>query len=74
MFNNKNNKMLSAKENFKEVIVNKKIKNSCGTYHYGQNVYNLNNPYETLESQRRTQINYNTINQSYPRYFNFMNH
>lgn len=61
-------------EGFKEIVFKKKTKSSCGRYHYAENMYNLNNPYETLEQQRTTQINYNTINQSYPHYFNFMNH
>jgi len=46
----------------------------CGRFHYAENMYNLNNPFETIERQRSTQINYNTINQSYPHYYNFMGH
>jgi hypothetical protein len=52
--------------------VSQKASRPCGNYHYAENMYNLNNPLQTLEVQRSTQINYNTINQSYPHYYNFM--
>lgn len=52
----------------------KEIKKPCGRFHYAENMYNINNPFQTIETQRSTQINYNTVNQSYPHYYNFMNH